>query len=82
MAASMAFSINVLDPTPAMAAATEGSADNMLTSDKVAQLSYLQVKGTGLANRCYDVVGEDSIPVKKGSKIVSMCLEPKKIQVK
>lgn len=48
-----------------------------ITADERAQLSYLQVKGTGLANRCSEVVGEDSITVKTGMKMVDMCLEPK-----
>merc|ERR1712176_818687 len=48
-----------------------------LTKSELNQLSYLQVKGTGLANRCSEVVGEDSITPKSGSKIVDMCIEPK-----
>merc|ERR1711971_1109698 len=41
------------------------------------QLSYLQVKGTGLANRCSEVIGEDTITPKSGSRLVEMCIEPK-----
>jgi photosystem II oxygen-evolving enhancer protein 1 len=37
----------------------------------------LQVKGTGLANRCAEVVGEDTITPKSGQKLVDMCIEPK-----
>jgi photosystem II oxygen-evolving enhancer protein 1 len=48
-----------------------------ITAEQRAQLSYLQVKGTGLANRCSDVVGSDSITVKSGAKMVDLCLEPK-----
>jgi photosystem II oxygen-evolving enhancer protein 1 len=48
-----------------------------ITADERAQLSYLQVKGTGLANRCSEVKGTDSIAVKSGAKMVDMCLEPK-----
>jgi photosystem II oxygen-evolving enhancer protein 1 len=48
-----------------------------ITSEERAQLSYLQVKGTGLANRCSSVIGEDSIEVKSGQNMVDMCLEPK-----
>jgi len=48
-----------------------------LTKSEVNQLSYLQVKGTGLANRCSEVIGEDSITPKAGQRLVDMCLEPK-----
>lgn len=52
-----------------------------VTRDKLDSLSYTQVKGTGLANRCPDVVGEDTISVSGGAKIVDMCIEPKNFQV-
>lgn len=49
-----------------------------ITSDVRGQLSYLQVKGTGLANRCNEVVGTGSISVpNSGYKLVDLCLEPK-----
>merc|ERR1719512_623828 len=48
-----------------------------LTKSEINSLSYLQVKGTGLANRCAEVVGEDSIKPQSGSKLVDMCIEPK-----
>jgi len=48
-----------------------------LTRSEVDQLSYLQVKGTGLANRCPEVKGEDTITPKSGSKLVDICIEPK-----
>merc|ERR1719362_1293368 len=48
-----------------------------ITKSQVDQLSYLQVKGTGLANRCPEVVGEDTISPKSGSKLVDICIEPK-----
>merc|ERR1719384_1300422 len=48
-----------------------------LTKAEINQLSYLQVKGTGLANRCAEVVGEDSIKPKTGQELVDMCIEPK-----
>jgi hypothetical protein len=50
---------------------------NALTKSQINELSYLQVKGTGLANRCPEVVGEDSISPKSGQKLVDMCIEPK-----
>ena len=48
-----------------------------LTKSEINQLSYLQVKGTGLANRCPEVIGEDSIKPSTGQKLVDMCIEPK-----
>ena len=48
-----------------------------LTKSEINELSYLQVKGTGLANRCPEVVGEDSITPKGGQRLVDMCIEPK-----
>jgi photosystem II oxygen-evolving enhancer protein 1 len=48
-----------------------------ITKAELNQLSYLQVKGTGLANRCAEVVGEGSITPKTGQRIVDMCIEPK-----
>jgi photosystem II oxygen-evolving enhancer protein 1 len=48
-----------------------------LTKSQINELTYLQVKGTGLANRCPEVVGEDSISPKSGQKLVDMCIEPK-----
>merc|ERR1712176_918151 len=48
-----------------------------ITKSELNQLSYLQVKGTGLANRCSEVIGEDTITPKSGSRLVEMCIEPK-----
>jgi photosystem II oxygen-evolving enhancer protein 1 len=48
-----------------------------LTKSEINELTYLQVKGTGLANRCPEVIGEDSITPKSGQKLVDMCIEPK-----
>ncbi|CAM9466123.1 unnamed protein product [Pylaiella littoralis] len=52
-----------------------------ISRDTLDSLSYTQVKGTGLANRCPDVSGEDTISVNGGAKIVDMCIEPKNFQV-
>lgn len=52
-----------------------------ITRDALDSLSYTQVKGTGLANRCPDVEGEDTISVSGNAKIVDMCIEPKNFQV-
>ena len=55
---------------------------NAITSEVRNQLSYEQVKGTGLANRCNEVVGKDSITVPgSGYSLVDLCLEPKTWQV-
>merc|ERR1719326_2286981 len=43
-----------------------------ITAAERAQLSYLQVKGTGLANRCSVAEGSDSIAVKNGAQMVDM----------
>merc|ERR1711865_1021979 len=48
-----------------------------LTKAEVNSLTYLQVKGTGLANRCPEVIGEDSIKPSTGQKLTEMCIEPK-----
>lgn len=48
-----------------------------LTKSEINSLTYLQVKGTGLANRCPEVVGEDSIKPSSGQKLTEMCIEPK-----
>jgi photosystem II oxygen-evolving enhancer protein 1 len=48
-----------------------------ITKADLNQLSYLQVKGTGLANRCPEVIGEGSITPKTGQRLVDMCIEPK-----
>merc|ERR1712157_317625 len=50
---------------------------NALTRSEIDQLSYLQVKGTGMGNRCPEVVGEGSITPKSGSRLVDICIEPK-----
>nr|ABF59672.1 photosystem II extrinsic protein O [Vaucheria litorea]ACF22979.1 chloroplast photosystem II extrinsic protein O [Vaucheria litorea]ACF22980.1 photosystem II extrinsic protein O [Elysia chlorotica] len=52
-----------------------------ITKDQIESLSYLQVKGTGLANRCPEVFGTGSIDVNGKTKIVDMCIEPKTFQV-
>merc|ERR1711937_445244 len=48
-----------------------------LTKSELNELTYLQVKGTGLANRCPEVIGEDSIKPSSGQRLTEMCIEPK-----
>lgn len=53
---------------------------NALTKADIDQLTYQQVKGSGIANRCPEVDGsKGSIKLETGKqyKIVDLCLEPK-----
>jgi len=53
-----------------------------LTKADTLSLSYEQVKGSGLANRCPEVIGEQSINIGgKKLKFVDLCLEPTSWQV-
>lgn len=54
---------------------------NAITKDQQNQLSYLQVKGSGLANRCPEATGSGTINVNKKLKVVDLCVEPKSWQV-
>ena len=59
-------------------------AANAITSDQVRSLTYEEVKGTGLANRCTELTGtsgEISINSKNKFKIADLCLEPKSFQI-
>jgi len=51
-----------------------------ISKDELNSLSYLQVKGSGLANRCPTAVGSGSISAGK-LKITDMCIEPTQFQV-
>merc|ERR1719198_120634 len=52
-----------------------------LTKEESNSLSYLQVKGSGFANRCPDAVGEGKINVGGNMKVTDMCIEPMAWQV-
>lgn len=54
-----------------------------ITRDQLLSLSYQQVKGSGLANRCPEVIGEQTINLSGGKKykITDLCVEPKTWQV-
>lgn len=59
------------------------SADALTKAD-IDQLTYLQVKGTGVANRCPEVLGsKGTIKLDSGKsyKLTDLCLEPKSFQV-
>ncbi|GAB0495040.1 hypothetical protein MMPV_006337 [Pyropia vietnamensis] len=76
VAAAAVFAAAALVGPPPPAAA--------LTSADIRSLTYEQVKGTGLANRCPEVdVSKGSIPLSpnKSYKLVDLCLEPKTFQV-
>jgi photosystem II oxygen-evolving enhancer protein 1 len=62
----------LLAPAPARA----------ITAEQFSQLTYAQVKGSGLANRCPTVESQgQSIPVRAGQKLVNVCFEPKSFAV-
>merc|ERR1711972_346770 len=53
-----------------------------ITKEQFDQLTYQQVKGSGLANRCPTVESQgSSIPVKSGQKLRYVCFEPKSFAV-
>ncbi|KAL9139250.1 Photosystem II extrinsic oxygen evolving enhancer (psbO) [Amphidinium carterae] len=53
-----------------------------ITSEQFEQLTYEQVKGSGLANRCPTVEMEGStIKVSSGARMKKMCFEPKSFAV-
>jgi len=65
----------------AVAVGISASPAQAITKSQLNELSYLQVKGTGLANRCPEVIGEDTITPKGGQRLVEMCIEPKAFAV-
>ena len=59
-------------------------AANAITSEQVRSLTYEEVKGTGLANRCPELSGssgELTIDSARKFKIADLCLEPKSFQI-
>jgi len=66
------LALGLLAPAPAEA----------ITKEQFDQLTYQQVKGSGLANRCPTVESQGSaIPVKNGQKLRYVCFEPKSFAV-
>ena len=55
-----------------------------LSKAEMMSLTYEQVKGTGLANRCAEVKGEGTINLTPGKKhqITDFCVEPTSFQVR
>eukprot|EP00413_Alexandrium_margalefii_P049543 CAMPEP_0204609574 /NCGR_PEP_ID=MMETSP0661-20131031/60997_1 /ASSEMBLY_ACC=CAM_ASM_000606 /TAXON_ID=109239 /ORGANISM="Alexandrium margalefi, Strain AMGDE01CS-322" /LENGTH=329 /DNA_ID=CAMNT_0051621263 /DNA_START=48 /DNA_END=1037 /DNA_ORIENTATION=+ len=66
---AMGLVVGLVAPAPSRA----------LTAEQYSQLTYNQVKGSGLANRCPTVESRgSSVPVKAdGAKITNLCFEPK-----
>ena len=56
---------------------------NALTKDQVTSLSYEQVKGSGLANRCPEIpgTGSQTIAINGKYKLNQVCIEPTSWQV-
>ncbi|CAE7542666.1 PSBO [Symbiodinium natans] len=53
-----------------------------ITAEQFSQLTYAQVKGSGLANRCPTVESNGSeVPVPSGARLVNVCFEPKSFAV-
>merc|ERR1711988_152704 len=53
-----------------------------ITAEQFSQLTYAQVKGSGLANRCPTVDSQGSeVSVSKGNRLKNFCLEPKSFAV-
>lgn len=79
MAASVAFSINVIDPTPAFAqelqlSTTDNLAAAELKYEKVEKAKPVAKAPTTRVDKCTSVKGSDVIQVKSGMKITEMCL--------
>jgi len=69
--AALGLLAGVLAPAPASA----------ITADQFQSLTYNQIKGSGLANRCPTVDGSGSIQVSGKMKMENMCFEPKSYAV-
>jgi len=65
-----------------VAALVDSGPARAITAEQFSQLTYNQVKGSGLANRCPTVESKGtSIPVKSGQRMMNMCFEPKSFAV-
>jgi len=52
-----------------------------ISKAEIQSLSYEQVKGSGLANRCPEAVGTGSLMINKKMHLIDLCVEPKSWQV-
>mmetsp|Transcript_23320 Transcript_23320/g.64611 ORF Transcript_23320/g.64611 Transcript_23320/m.64611 type:complete len:332 (-) Transcript_23320:74-1069(-) len=69
---ALGLAAGLLGPGPARA----------ITAEQFSQLTYNQVKGSGLANRCPTVESQgDSIPVNAGARMTNVCFEPKSFAI-
>jgi photosystem II oxygen-evolving enhancer protein 1 len=70
--AALGVAAGIAAPQPAKA----------ITAEQFSQLTYAQVRGSGLANRCPTVESQGSqVAVKAGSKMTNFCLEPKSFAI-
>jgi len=69
-----------------LAVGVQSASAGPFTREDIASLTYLQIKGTGLANTCPIVQpsesGKTTISVGPGAKIEEFCLEPTSFQVR
>lgn len=82
---SIQKAVSFLSALPIALLLSSQSADALSTQD-IRDLTYGQVKGSGIANRCPEATSsgkEQEIVLERGNryKIVDMCLEPKSFQV-
>ena len=72
LSAMLGLIFGVLAPEPAKA----------ITAEQFSQLTYAQVRGSGLANRCPTVESQGTeVKVNAGSKMTNFCLEPKSFAI-
>lgn len=70
--AALGLAAGVLAPQPAKA----------ITAEQFSQLTYAQVRGSGLANRCPTVESQGKeVKVTSGSRMTNFCLEPKSFAI-
>mmetsp|Transcript_80008 Transcript_80008/g.259178 ORF Transcript_80008/g.259178 Transcript_80008/m.259178 type:complete len:328 (+) Transcript_80008:101-1084(+) len=69
---TLGLAVGILGPAPAKA----------ITAEQFSQLTYAQVRGSGLANRCPTVESQGSeVPITASSRMMNFCLEPKSFAV-
>nr|AAM77465.1 oxygen evolving enhancer 1 precursor [Heterocapsa triquetra] len=72
LSAMLGLVFGVLAPQPAKA----------ITAEQFSQLTYAQVRGSGLANRCPTVESQGTqVPVTSSSRMQNFCLEPKSFAI-
>mmetsp|Transcript_37209 Transcript_37209/g.81220 ORF Transcript_37209/g.81220 Transcript_37209/m.81220 type:complete len:342 (+) Transcript_37209:65-1090(+) len=72
LGATLGLLVGIWQPAPARA----------ITAEQFSQLTYQQVRGSGLANRCPTVESQGTeIKVQQGQRLRGVCFEPKSFQV-